>query len=452
MRTLIAFLTGITTLWATAVPPVGPTSEHDNGAAAVDSLSLPTGRTDWVDPVHAVPVNTGYVLYPTPARGEGTYGSCLVYTPGVYSTDTLRRFPVIYYLHGGTGNQREASWLIPRLDAAIRDGRMEPVILVSPQALPIGWYVNANESDSKVLSGPIHDVLIDNLISYIDSTYRTVAGPAGRGIEGFSMGGRGALALAFSHPEVFGAVSSIAGAVVNWDEEPLQRALECTFGDVGDPFSRLYFDAWHPATAVCRNARGIKSGDMRVRLYVGDRDRLYEENGTHITERFHNLLERLGIPHTYTIVPGADHNPTEIFDDSVNPYDFTFWNTAFGRAASGDAVPREIVEFADSALDGSKVVELTVSPEANGDHYLVRFADGLTMKFNEHFKWISVKSANGTVPESLVHAGIRGYLDSHRPDARIISIDKVPRVGYDVRFADGESLVFNTRGELEPGR
>lgn len=92
----------------------------------------------------------------------------MVYLPADYDTTSAKRYPVIYYLHGGTGNQREASWLIENLDRAISAHLMDPVIVVSPQALPIGWYVNANTSDQKVISGPIEDVIINDLIPYID--------------------------------------------------------------------------------------------------------------------------------------------------------------------------------------------------------------------------------------------------------------------------------------------
>lgn len=305
-----------------------------HGQEASDSLSMPTGKTDWIDPVHAVPANTAYVLYPTPQRGEGTEGSCMVYLPEEYRNGTERRYPVIYYLHGGSGNQREGRWLISRIDAAIRDGKMEPVIIVCPQALPIGWYINANVNDPKVTSGPIEDVLIKDLIPYIDSHYRTIASREGRGIEGFSMGGRGTLMLAFKHPDLFCAASSVAGALVDWDEEPLTRALECTFGDVDNPYSKIYFDAWHPQVFACQNARHIIAGDMKIRMFVGDRDRLYEENGHHMTGRFHELLNALQIPHTLKIVPGAGHNPEELFREEVNSYDTSFWDEAFSAGGN----------------------------------------------------------------------------------------------------------------------
>lgn len=304
---------------------------EDKAMSREDSLALPTGKTDWIDPVTVTPVNTQYVLYPTPQRGEGTEGSCLVYLPDDYAAHTDCRYPVIYYLHGGSGNQREGRWLIRKVDAAIKAGKMKPVIIVCPQALPIGWYINANTCDPKVTSGPIEDVIIKDLIPYIDAHFRTIASREGRGIEGFSMGGRGTLMLAFKHPDLFCAASSVAGALVNWDEEPLQRALECTFGDVQNPYSKVYFDAWHPQVFACQNARHIIRNGMKIRMFVGDKDRLYEENGHHITRRFHELLEALQIPHTLRIVPGANHNPMEIFAEGVNDYDTSFWDGAFNR-------------------------------------------------------------------------------------------------------------------------
>lgn len=48
-----------------------------------------------------------------------------------------------------------------------------------------------------------------------------------------------------------------------------------------------------------------------------------------MTERFDALLTALQIPHTFTIVPGANHNPAEIFADDVNPYDTSFWDAAW---------------------------------------------------------------------------------------------------------------------------
>ena len=230
---------------------------------------------------------------------------------------------------GGPGNQREATWMVRRIHTAISRGEMEPVIIVAPQAMPIGWYVNGNMADPKVQTGPIEDVLIRDLIPYVDSHYRTVASAKGRALEGFSMGGCGALRLAFKYPELFGAVSSVAGAVVRWEEEHMTRALECTFGDVSKPESKAYFDSLHPSVFAAKNAASIIDSGMKVRLFVGTNDKLYDDAGIPITTRFHNELETLGIPHSYTIVPGAEHSPQQLFAPGKADYDVKFWDRAF---------------------------------------------------------------------------------------------------------------------------
>lgn len=298
----------------------------------IETLAQPTAKTDWIDPIQETPENTKYVLYPTPQRGEETQGSFLIYLPDGYDKEIARRYPVIYYLHGGTGNQREAAWMIRKVHTAISRGEMEPVIVISPQAMPIGWYVNGNMSDPKVQTGPIEDVLIKDLIPYVDANFRTVASSKGRALEGFSMGGCGALRLAFKYPDMFCAVSSVAGAVVNWEEEHMTRALECTFGDVSDPDSKAYFDSLHPRVFVQRNARSIIENGMKIRLFVGTEDKLYNDGGIPITTRFHNDLESFGIPHSYTVVSGADHSPHHIFFPGRQNYDVDFWNKAFDDA------------------------------------------------------------------------------------------------------------------------
>ncbi|MDE6392625.1 MAG: hypothetical protein K2L59_05100 [Muribaculaceae bacterium] len=412
----------------------------------VDPLSAPTGKTDWIDPVEAVAVNSHYVLYPSPTRGEDLMASCMVYLPDCYDQDGDRRFPVIYYLHGGTGNQREGRWLVRRVHEATGKGEMEPVIIVCPQALPIGWYINANQSDPKVLSGPLEDLILKDLIPYIDSRYRTIPTAGGRGVEGFSMGGRGALAFAFGHPDVFGAVSSVAGAVVDWNEEPLLRALECTFGDADDPFSRRYFDSWHPVGAACRNSRSVISSGMDVRMYVGDQDRLYDENGVSITGRFHECLDRLSIPHSYTIVPGAGHDPEEIFNDSVNRYDTSFWDNAFAPALRVMEAPAGIREFLSSVFPGAEICDVNVIPDERGDHYDAILSDGSRVRFNEHLNWIKAETHPALFPDALLHEGIRGWMNENPGVAPVVSVEKVPRVGYDVRLYDGSSFLFDTAG------
>ena len=111
----------------------------------------------------------------------------MIYLPEEYK-NTNNRYPVIYYFMGEMGT-RGGQWLMKEIDKAIKAQKMPPVIIVSVQALPIGWYCNANVGAKGVISGPVENVLINNLVPYIDDHYRTIASSPGRGLEGWSMGG-----------------------------------------------------------------------------------------------------------------------------------------------------------------------------------------------------------------------------------------------------------------------
>ena len=109
----------------------------------------------WIDPNTTPPAGTLYKLYDTPARGAGTQGSYLIYLPPSYEAEVTRRYPVIYWLHGGLGSQTEAANIaVPSFAAAMQAGKLPETIIVIPQALPSGWYVNSKDG-----ARPIEDVL-----------------------------------------------------------------------------------------------------------------------------------------------------------------------------------------------------------------------------------------------------------------------------------------------------
>jgi hypothetical protein len=94
--------------------------------------------TIWIDPDKSEPAGTHYRLFATPSRGPNTEGSHLIYLPPDYETAKTRRYPVLYFLHGGGGSQRSGlgAWLVEKVDGKIRAGALPPFIIVLPQALP----------------------------------------------------------------------------------------------------------------------------------------------------------------------------------------------------------------------------------------------------------------------------------------------------------------------------
>ncbi|MCR4994025.1 MAG: alpha/beta fold hydrolase [Bacteroidales bacterium] len=131
-----------------------------------------------------------------------------IYLPPSYSTDSLRRFPVVYLLHGG--GESHTVWqaqghLSEVADRLINNGVIQEVILVCPEA---------NQQNMMYFNAPqwrYEDYFFKELIPYIEQTYRTRTDKGGRAVAGFSMGGGAATVYGVHHPECFALVYDISG-------------------------------------------------------------------------------------------------------------------------------------------------------------------------------------------------------------------------------------------------
>jgi len=280
-------------------------------------LKRPVARQGWVDPDRSEPAGTMYrVFHSQSACGEMSY---LVYLPPGYHS-SQQRYPVIYWLHGIGATQRTGATragFVSRIDAAIRNKQMPPVIIVLVNGLRDSWYVDSLDGRR-----PVESAIIKDLIPHVDATYRTVAARSARAIEGFSMGGFGAAHLGFKFPEWFGAVTIVSGAMLPATEPGNYAA----FG-----FNRDYFLANSPHVLAEKNAAAIASG-TRVRILVGEKDPLLEGN-----RRFHEWLLRLGIPHEFAVIPGVPHQVGRMYE-ALGDRTPQFYSAVFAAAVGEAAV------------------------------------------------------------------------------------------------------------------
>lgn len=268
----------------------------------------------WIDPITEEPPGTRYRLYPTPARGANTQGSYLIYLPPSYEQNISKHFPVIYWLHAGFESARQGAWAVQKYDAAIKAGAMPEVIIVLPQVLPVGWYV-----DSKDGKLPVEQVIIRNLIPHIDATYRTIARKEGRGIEGHSMGGFGALHLGLKFPNLFGTISAIAPSILrNLSEEPTYRTYYTFNGD------QNYYEEVGPWHLAKLNAVMLDEEKTKLRILCGE----YDSHLLPVLYEYHEWLKKLSVEHTFVTVKGAGHDYQEILE-SYGQSAFVFWANAF---------------------------------------------------------------------------------------------------------------------------
>jgi len=146
--------------------------------------------------------------------GEPADQPFVVYLPPSYDTAPARRYPVVYLLHGNGGNERsfvderyQGLNLQTAMDSAIRAGSGREFIVVMPNA-------NTRYGGSHYVNSPVlgnwADFVTRDLVEHIDKTFRTIKRVASRGLAGYSMGGRGALYLAMTVPDVYGAVYALS--------------------------------------------------------------------------------------------------------------------------------------------------------------------------------------------------------------------------------------------------
>lgn len=230
--------------------------------------------------------------------------SYLIYLPPEYEQDKEKRYPVVYWLPGAEGDQIQVRHFLQHLEPAIKTKKAPQMIVVGVQALKESMYCD-NLKEKVPDHVPMESIIIHDLIPHIDATYRSKPERAYRAMEGFSMGGFGAARLGFKHPDLFGTVTIVAGALYDQDEWPgLTRIFLITFG--GD---KKYCQANLPQTFVEKNAKAIK-GRLRIRILVGKNDLTLPQ-----CQRFHELLVRLGIDHEFTVVPDNNHDKQKFYAD-----------------------------------------------------------------------------------------------------------------------------------------
>ncbi|MFV0467603.1 MAG: alpha/beta hydrolase, partial [Dysgonomonas sp.] len=129
----------------------------------------------------------------------------VVILPGGYDKKSEKKYPVLYLLHGYSGNF--GSWIALKPELPKEATRLG-MIIVCPDGKN-AWYW-----DSPVDPKLQYDTYVSKeLVGFIDRNYKTIQTPKGRAIAGLSMGGHGALWLAINHQDVYGACGSMSGGV-----------------------------------------------------------------------------------------------------------------------------------------------------------------------------------------------------------------------------------------------
>jgi enterochelin esterase-like enzyme len=206
-----------------------------------------------------------------------------VILPPNYSENGDRRYPVIFFLHGGKGSS--SSWidigLVKVLQKLYQDGTLTPSIVILPDG-------NDNRSSTSMYDpdyydgpyGKVSTLIGRELSAVVRQRYRAVSNPHLWAIGGFSSGGWGALNIGLRHLDRFGVFFSHIGYFT--DSSGFRNSPQAFIKDLPAPqlkSLRIYLDAG-------------KDDEMSP-IFLSS------------TRRFHQTLTQLQVPHEFHTFPGG---------------------------------------------------------------------------------------------------------------------------------------------------
>lgn len=152
-----------------------------------------------------------------------------IYRPPDYDRQRAEAYPLLLLLHGGNGSEQHLLYFKSVFDAEILAGRLPPLVIATPSSRR-SLYMDYRDGSQRWEQFILADVL-----PFLRRSEHVAQGRTATFIGGWSMGGLGALRIAFKHPQLFAAVAALEPAI-----EPT-----LTWRGVG-PETRF----WRPETAL----------------------------------------------------------------------------------------------------------------------------------------------------------------------------------------------------------
>jgi enterochelin esterase-like enzyme len=191
-------------------------------------------------------------------EGDSADRNVSIYLPPSYASEPNRRYPVIYLLHGYTDS--DDLWFgskphfinVPAVtDKALASGGAREMIIVMPNAYTV---YQGSMYSSSATTGDWETFIARELVSYVDSHYRTIPEAASRGLAGHSMGGYGTIRIGMKNPDVFSSLYILSpccmSANINPKPSPKAEAIhspgDLAQADFGTKAQLASAAAWSP--------------------------------------------------------------------------------------------------------------------------------------------------------------------------------------------------------------
>ena len=235
-----------------------------------------------------------------------------IYTPSSYLTKKEKRFPVLYLLHGSGGD--ENAWIefgraVEILDNLIAQNKCAPMIVVMPNGIADREAAPGENpySDKKASSvnvesmlGKIEKSFVPEVVSYVDSHYRTINDKQGRAIAGLSLGGLHTLFISANNPTYFDYIGLFSAQTTNTlNKKKIENAEKLAKGieNITDVFP--FLSKGKLGEKLSSLTDGISGGDLSI----------YNDLDEKLAAQFQNP------PQLYYIAVGKDDFVKKLNDD-----------------------------------------------------------------------------------------------------------------------------------------
>jgi enterochelin esterase-like enzyme len=148
------------------------------------------------------------------AKTANSWRRIFIYTPPDYEKNTTTRYPVLYLQHGGGEDERvwiEMGRTNLILDNLLAEGRVKPMIVVMETSYIPGANGGRRGGFGGPGGGPYGQLMVNDLIPWVDSNFRTLADKDHRAMAGLSMGGMQTASVTMANLDKFSCIGLFSG-------------------------------------------------------------------------------------------------------------------------------------------------------------------------------------------------------------------------------------------------
>jgi len=259
-----------------------------------------------------------------------------IYLPKDYDAEAnaKKAWPLVIWLHGMWEDHMRFHTRggAQMLDKAVSEGNLPQCIFVTANGGRSSMYMNRGKERWQ-------DLISDDLLKHVTDNYRVSKKRDERALMGVSMGGMGALRIAFTHPELFGTVAVHSSAVFAKDPDDMPDRLKNFAGRLGfgSPIDKK---VWQRVNPTCIADRLDKKDLKGLRIYfdAGSDDRYGFQSGNGL---LHECLDERKIPHQWRLIRGGGHSWGDRFQDRALPNSFAFVGKMFAGKDKADSPDRK---------------------------------------------------------------------------------------------------------------